>query len=487
MPDLGVGLIVAGSLYALALLGIAVSSHRRKKGRLSDFFLADRSLGLGILLLTLFATQYSGNSLSGFPGQTYREGLAYYMSVTFMVSIVGGYLLFAPRLYRASRQGGFVTPADYLEHRYGSRGLHATATAIWTLTLVNFLLAQLMALGHAFAGLTGDRIPYAVGVIVGAAVILAYEMAGGMRAVAWTDAVQGVILVLGLLLAALLLVAEVGTPAELVRAIRVAAPEKAAAPSLAVCNLWLSNFLLLGLGAPLYPQAIQRIYAARRLTDLRRALIGMAFLPHLAITTVVLVGIAGIVLFPRLSATEADQVTFLVLARLVELEPLAYLPVLLVMLAVLAAIMSTADSCLLSLSSILTKDLFARWRGLAGQAAEGLTRASAVSSFAVMAILVPVALRPLTTLWDLLVIKFEILIQLSPAFVLGTWHEDEDPRRVQAREILAGLAVGLVIALGLALTGYRSVGGFHAGTVGVAANYVTVLTARALRIRSARW
>jgi Na+/proline symporter len=207
----------------------------------------------------------------------------------------------------------------------------------------------------------------------------------------------------------------------------------------------------------------------------------MAFLPHVAITTVVLLGLAGIALFPDLPAAEADQITFRVLGHLVAERPAAFGLVLVVMLGVLAAIMSTADSCLLSLSSILTKDVFARWRGVESSAAESLTRLGSMSSILVMLALVILALRPLTTLWDLLVIKFEILIQLSPAFVLGTMHEADDPRGYSGRDILRGLAAGLVIALGLHFSGLRSWHGFHAGTLGVVVNYLTAVTSRRLR------
>lgn len=475
-------LLVACGFYVIVLLIIGWFGRRsRQSESLSDFYLASRSLGPLVLLFTLFATQYSGNSLSGFPGQTYREGLSYYMSVTFMVGIVGGYLLFAPTLYRESRRRRFVTPTDYLADRFGSPLLSYAASTILAIALINFLLAQLMALGHAFAGLTAGQIPYWAGVVGGATVILVYELLGGMRAVAWTDALQGGVLFLGLLLAALMLVRVVGSPAEIVTVIEAVAPAKLAVPSLESCALWLSSFLLLALGAPLYPQAIQRIYAAASLTDLRRALATMAVLPHVAITTVVFIGLAGIALYPDLSGAETDQITFKVLTHLVAHEPLAYWPVLVVTVGVLAAIMSTADSCLLSLSSIITKDFIARWRQLDEQQAERLTRLGSLVSVVIMAGLVLIALRPLTTLWNLLVIKFEILIQLSPAFVLGTLHSRDDARGFRSRDVLAGLTVGLVLALGLYFTGNRRWHGLHAGTLGVAANYLTVVGCRFLR------
>ncbi len=483
MPiDFGQGLVVATAVYVAMLMAIAFVSRRaRREHTLSDFYLAGRRVGPFVLLLTLFATQYSGNSLSGFPGQTYREGLSYYMSVTFMAGIVTGYLLFAPRLFRLSRSGRYVTPTDFLAARFSSPALNYLSAAIFAVTLVNYLLAQLMAMGHATAGLTGGRIPYWAGVAGGALVILVYELLGGMRAVAWTDALQGTVLVVGLALAVALLVIEVGSPAEVLREVAAVAPAKMANPSWQGCAVWLSNFLLLGLGAPIYPQAIQRIYAARRLADLKRALAAMAFLPHLAITTVVFIGIAGIALFPRLEGFASDEVTFRVLAHLVERQPLAYYPTLIVMMAVVAAIMSTADSCLLSLSSIFTKDFVARPRGLADEEAEHLARLAPLFSIAIMLVLVAIAIRPITTLWGLLVIKFEILIQLSPAFVLGTAHPRDDPRAFTARDILAGLVVGLALALTLYAAGAKQLGGVHAGTLGVIANYLVCTASRRLR------
>lgn len=482
MNDFGRDLVIWAAVYVAVLLLLGALGRRaRRDTSLADFFLAGRGIGLLVLLLTLFATQYSGNSMSGFPGQTYRRGLSYFMSVPFMVGIVSGYLLFAPRLFALARRRRYITPSDYLAERFAHPWVSYGSAAIFAITLFNFLLAQLMALGHAFAGLTGGRIPFAAGVIGGALVILIYEVLGGMRAVAWTDALQGTLLMAGMFLIAGLLAWKIGGPAQVVAGIQQVAPAKLAIPNLQTCTLWLSNFLLLALGGPLYPQAIQRIYAARRLGSLRRALAAMAFLPLIAITTVIFIGAVGIVLFPNLQGVEADQVTFKVIAHLVEIEPLAYTPALVVLIAVLAAIMSTADSCLLSLSSIFTKDFIARARGLSEKEADGLTGWTPWISGSVLAVLVGLALLQPATLWNLLVIKFEILIQLSPAFVLGTLHDKDDPKAFAARDILAGLLCGLVLALGLYATGQRSLYGFHAGTLGVGFNYLVCWGCRSSR------
>ena len=102
------GLVFIG-IYISALLLIGYLGKRAStENTLSDFYLAGRNMGVFVLLLTLYATQYSGNTLVGFAGKAYREGFTTLVSVTFMMSVIGAYLLFAPKLYRLSRKEKFL-------------------------------------------------------------------------------------------------------------------------------------------------------------------------------------------------------------------------------------------------------------------------------------------------------------------------------------------------------------------------------------------
>jgi solute:Na+ symporter, SSS family len=475
LNDLTLDLLFATLLYVVVLVVIGFAARqKRQDGTLGDVFLANRTLGPGVLLLTLFATQYSANSFQGFPGQTYREGLAYFMSVPFMIAIVAGYTLFAPRLFALSRRHQFLTPTDYLEHRYALPALNYLSAAVFIVALGNFILAQLIALGQVFSTLTNNAVPYSLVVVTGGAVVLVYQLMGGMRAVAWADVFQGTVLALGLLVIGWLVWVQIGSPAGVVSTVELLRPDLVESPDWNTNLIWLSNLALLALGAPLYPQAIQRIFAAQRLKALRTALATLAVVPLVATSIVIFVGAAGIALFPQLDRFAADQVTFRVVEYLQQTTAVAYYPAILIALAVVAAILSTADSCLLTLSSIVVKDVVARTRRVEGEALDRLTRLVPWISIVLTAVLVMLAMRPLTTLWGLLIIKFEILIQLSPAFVLGTLHDRGAAGGVQAREILAGMVTGLVVTLVLYLSGLGSVYGLHAGTVGVALNYAVV-------------
>ena len=483
MIDLGLDLLFWCTLYVVLLVVIGTMGRQaRENDTLSDFYLGGRSFGFTVLFLTFFATQYSGNSLSGIPGQTYREGLSYFMGVTFLVGIVTGYTLFAPRLYALSRRKNYLTPTDFLDDRFRSPALNFLSAAIFAWALLNFLVAQFMALGLAFAEFTRGEIPYWAAVVGGALVVVLYVLIGGMRAVAWTDTVQGILLFVGLVFIVLLIWVEVGSPLSVLRAVQVLEPEVGANPTLTVCLVWSSNFLLLALGAPLYPQAIQRIYAARRLRQLRHVLASMAVISLFVGVTVTFIGVVGIALFPQLDAMESEQVTFRVVSYLVESNTLAYYPALMVMMAVVAAIMSTADSCLLSLSSIFTKDVAARVKWLRSDNAQQVSKWAPLFSVAAMALVVGLAVRPRMTLWGLLIIKFEVLIQLSPAFVLGTLHDRDHPRAFVVRDIISGLVAGLLVTLALYASGLESLGGLHFGTVGVAVNYLVVIGHRGMRL-----
>ena len=460
---LGAGLAVG--LYLVVLVSVGYATRRRgAQTGLGDFYLAGRNLGGFVLLLTLYATQYSGNTLLGYPGEAFRLGYAWVMSVGFMMAIIVVYLLYAPRLQRLARRHAFVTPGDWITHRFGSPSLTLLANVLLILAISNYLLAQLMAMGHVTEGLSGGAVPYWVGVVLLTLVVIVYETVGGMRAVAWTDCVQGIMLLVGL---AGLLLAVVPTPAhlaDLTASVAAAAPEKVAVPSWDVSRNWFSTLLLIGFSGAVYPHAIQRIYAARDAATLKRAFGVMAFLPLVTTGVMFLVGILAIRELP--AGGDADQVMPALLTAWSTRSVLLYLLCVVVITAVVAAVMSTADSVLLSLSSILAKDVFGTTL-LAGASEERLTRAGKRLSWGVVGVLVVIALSPRVTLWGLTEIKMEILAQVAPLFVLGvTW------RRLTTAAAFAGMLAGCATYAGLLLAGRPEVWNVHAGIVGLGVNVI---------------
>ena len=463
--SLGAGAVAAVGLYLALLVGIGYVTRRQgSRTGFSDFYLAGRGLSGFVLLLTLYATQYSGNTLLGYPGEAYRLGFSWVMSIGFMMAVIVVYQLFAPQLHVLAQRHAYVTPGDWIAHRFDAPRLTLLANILLILAISNYLLAQLVAMGHVTEGLSGGTVPYWVGVVLLTLVVIIYETAGGMRAVAWTDCVQGVMLAVGLVG---LLVAVAPTPghlAELTSAIAATQPEKVAVPSWEVSRNWFSTILLIGCSAAVYPHAIQRIYAARSLETLRRSFAIMVFLPLVTTGAVFMVGMFAIQELGTTGPIDADQVVPLLLNHWSTQSLTMYVLCIVVTTAIVAAIMSTADSVLLSLSSILAKDVVGPVFMPEASDAE-LTRAGKRLSWVVVTILVGIALAPRITLWGLTEIKMEILAQVAPLFLLGVrWHG------MTGRGALAGMVVGTSVYLALLAAGLSEVWNIHAGIVALGVN-----------------
>ena len=190
------------SIYLSTLIIIGFFGYRaRQENTLKDFYLAGNGFGLAVIFLTFYATQYSGNTLFGYSGMTYRIGYAWIMCIHFMTAIIACYLIFAPKLYQRARRFNYITPTDYLQHRFCSNSINIIVTVIMIFVLSNYLLAQLMAMGRAMQGLSSadPSIAYQLGVILLTLIMVIYGTLGGIRAVAWTDVIQGTILIVGLI------------------------------------------------------------------------------------------------------------------------------------------------------------------------------------------------------------------------------------------------------------------------------------------------
>ena len=463
-----VGLVALVVYVALLLLVGEIASRSRRNLSPADHFLGGRELGVFVLFLTLYATAYSGNSLLGYPGKAYRTGFSFVMATGFMMAIIVVFHALVPRLRPAAVQRGYVTPGDFVRDRFGSepggRALVASVAILMALALANFILAQLKAMGEVASLVTGDLVPYSWGVVGLAAMILFYETRGGMRAVAWTDAAQGILMAVGLVTLLGWLLSGSGGMEQVTLEVARIRPAAVAVPDAAGCANWFSTIALLGLASVIYPQAIQRIYAARSGRALSQSFAWMTFMPLATTLVVTLIGIAAIPRLDLASGVAADGVMPVLLREWALVGVAGQAAAILVFIGALSAIMSTADSCLLSLGSLLVRDLLGQTGNSARQ-----TRMGKLLAAGVLVAIIPLALERDLTLWRLIELKMELLIQCVPAFLLGIhWT------RQSAMATLLGLLVGTAFAVGLTLTGTPKWGGLHVGVIGLGLNFVVV-------------
>jgi SSS family transporter len=456
--------------YLVVLLGLGFAGRRaRRENSLADFYLAGRSMGLFTLFLTLYATQYSGNNLLGFAAQSYRSGFTFFVSVSFMLSIIVVYWLYAPALQRLARTHNYITPGDYIRHRYGSGALVVLLNLIFILVLAGYILTNLKAVGYLVETTTGGQVPYAAGIIGLSLLMVVYETLGGMRSVAWTDALQGLTLLLGCLVIVIAMDYQYDGLQKVTSTLMTVRPDFWTPPDLRGQAGWFSLLLLVAFGAAVYPQAIQRIYAARDEAGLRRALQLMLVMPWITTFVVFLFGIVGAARFPALADAQSEHIALLLLNDLGTNVPVTAFLIVVFIAAIIAAIMSTVDSALLAISSLFTQDMA---RPLAPRLSqERLTLVGKLLSWGIMALIVLAALYLPQTIWKITVFKLELLIQAAPAMLLGIATV-----RPGAAALIAGVCVGVLVtfyikyAPGLAATPL----GINSGIWGVLANLACV-------------
>jgi len=219
------------------------------------------------------------------------------------------------------------------------------------------------------------------------------------------------------------------------------APEKAQPPDLKFVLYGLSSIFVIGFGASVYPQAIQRIYAAKSTKVLKRAFSFMIFMPLFTVLILYLLGVVSIQHFNDLTGGESDTALPRFMAILAEQSDAAYYLMVMVIVGVMAALMSTADSVLLSTSSILAIDVFGKRKNNTLSNTE-LTKLGKRISVALMIVLIVFAMIPDLLVYKIAEYKFMLSSHTAPAFILGLSYP-----KLKAKTVLKGLIAGLGISI----------------------------------------
>ncbi|MFC3419090.1 sodium:solute symporter [Salinicoccus hispanicus] len=429
--------------YGVIMLLIGVVTFMKNKkvhSSLEEYYLGGRGLGTMVLFFTFFATQYSGNTVIGYSAEAYRVGYANLVTVPFFIMIILVYLVFAPRMYRLSKKHNIVTPVDWLEMKFKSKAVSILAAILMLYALGNFLLEQLIAIGQGVAGLTGGTVPYQAGVIFFIVIMIIYGWLGGMRSVAYTDTMQGIALLVGVFMLLIGTIIYFGGLPAAGDYIRTYSPENLGVPEGGGLVRWTNFLILVGIGAAVYPNAIQRIFSAKNERALKRSLTQMAWMPFLTAGVVFVIGILSYTAFPNLNVEESEQIVGMMASAIANENIIFYIAMVLLFGGIIAAIVSTADSVLLTFSSIISKDIYGRYINPDATDNKKILVGKIIGVIAV-GFLLMIAWNPPGTLYQIFVLKLEILVQVAPALILGLYWE-----RSHARSVFAGMLIGALVA-----------------------------------------
>ena len=362
MPENTTSINVVFVVYLAAMLGVGFLFFRRTEST-SDYFLGDRKLDKWVAALSAQASDMSGWLLLGLPGAAYLSGLsASWIAVGLLAGTYLNWRFVARRLrHFTGVSEDIITISDYLEHRFREkRNLLRIISALFILVFfMIYTSSGFVAGGKLFS--TVFHIPYSTGLLLGAAVVVSYTFLGGFNAVCWTDFFQGTLMLVAILVVPVVILdsaAMSGTVRTSFEELNASAPSYFslfgdASTGVFALAVGTVSSLAWGLGYFGQPHILVRFMAIRSADDVAVARrIAMVWVT-LSLIGAVSVGILGRMTGPMLEGPDAEKI-FMVLVGLLFPGLLAGV----FLAAILAAIMSTADSQLLVTTSAFTEDFY---------------------------------------------------------------------------------------------------------------------------------
>jgi len=396
--------------YMAGVFLIAVIAHRylKRSDFEAEYYVGGRNFGAWVLAMSWVATLASGGSFLGYPSLVYSYGwsMAFWVSGSTVTALVGLGIV-GKRINRLARQSGALTLVDLLRDRFKNNSLGVVYALVIVFVTSVYLIAQFVAGARILQTMLGTT--YETGLVLFTFSVVAYTTYGGFRAVAWTDTLQGIVMIVGIVLLVPFAVSAVGglekamlrgdrplaarpdpaaqirgvkpqrhaylygpgpqkIPQNIERLIEERGEQPAAQQPLAPLQpqptstpdpqpwlpigMGISMFMLRSLGAVMMPTTVPRMLAFKDTRALRRALMLLA--PYFLLlhgSSLISMNCAHS-LNLGLAPYESDQVVPK-LAAAVAPKILSGLLV----AAPYAAVMSTVDSALLVISASLVRDL----------------------------------------------------------------------------------------------------------------------------------
>jgi len=448
-------------LYLLVMIAIGLFFSNKSKN-LSDYFLGGRQMGALPTALSAQASDMSGWLLMGLPGALYLLGFCEaWIAIGLGIGTYLNWLLVAKRLrvYSYGLDNALTMP-EYLSNRFGAKGnaLNIVMAIFITIFFLIYTASAIVSCGTLFSTVFGWS--YNMSLVIGWVIILIYTVLGGFMAVCWTDVIQGILMFLAILFTACTLMIIVGGTVS----VNVGEVSQTYFSFGASWKSIVSN-LAWGLGYFGMPHIVVRFMAIKSpemiKTSRRVAMVWVV----ISLAAACLIGIFGRAYLGMNGAFLPDgahESIFLVLVQ--DLFP----PVLvgLFMAAVLAAVMSTADSQLLVSASAITNDLIKNVRPQTSD--KKLVWISRIAVFVIACIALIIAWNPENSIMGLVANGWAGLgSAFGPIMLCSLFW-----RKTTLKGGIAGIIVGGVVSLAwaefLAHTGiYAMIPGFFLGLLAI--------------------
>jgi len=430
--------------YLAVVVYIGIFAFRRSTGRAKaeDYFLASRSLGPFVFLLSLFGTNMTAFAILGSSGHAFSNGIVTFglMASSSALIIPLTILLIGTRVWALGKKHGFMTPVQLFRDRWECGHIGTLIFAVQAVLLVPYIVIGVMGGGTTLSAISGGLVPFWLGGAIVAMVVMSYVFFGGMRGTAWVNAFQTVLFLCFGAIAVVVIGAGMGGFSQVMERI-------AAAPALAplltrerISPYYFFSYTFIPLSAIAFPHICIFCLTARRMNQFKKTVIFYPLCIMAIWLPCVFLGVTAnqvkdvpaiqaklqarralVTQGPTLAPEQRDElrekaagddVILLLLKRYAPLWLAGLLGA-----GIMAAVMAS-DSQILALSTMFTEDIFAYYGGKArfGETVQVMTGRIFVIILTVFAYVV--ALQAPETIFELAIqYAFSGYAALSPLLV----------------------------------------------------------------------
>jgi SSS family solute:Na+ symporter len=341
------------AFYMLLVLMVGGLSHRLFRGTGEDYFLATRTIGPFVLLMSLFGTNMTAFALLGGAGEAYRSGIGVFTLMPSAAALVipGAFFFVGTRLWALGKRHGYITQVQYFRDRYESNNLGLLLFVVLVALVVPYLLIGIMGGGLTLSWITDGQVPEWVGGLVICLVVMIYVTYGGLRGTAWANTFQTLVF---MILGAATFIYVINAMGGMGNVIGQLQEQHA---DLLVRGDHFSpikvlTYTLIPLSAGMFPHMFMHWLTASKLSNFRTTLVAYPICIAIVWVPSVLMGLVGNIPFPGLSVPASNSILVRLISHFAP-EVLAGL----LGAGVFAAVMSSLDSQVLSLGTMFTQDI----------------------------------------------------------------------------------------------------------------------------------
>jgi SSS family solute:Na+ symporter len=469
MADWQIAMVMMIGYLVIALVVGVLAGRGRDHSSVEEFAVAGGKLGMVVMWFLMGGAVFSAFSFLGAPGWAYAKGAPAFYIITYTAFAILPWYIIGPKISRIGKKFNLYTLAGFLKNRYNSRALAIIIGLLSVLAFVQYLATQLKGMAYIFSIMTEGRIPFWLGALLAYGIVVLYVATGGLRAAAWSDVLQGALMIIISWVIGFVVVFQLhGGPTNMFTSIIESKPgflEIGLQGSNMSPMSYSTTILVSVLGFLMWPHLFSKSYASTPKVIKKTVLVYPIF--ALFLVPLLFIGFAAVTTISPDQVGSPDEILPYIVTSMLSMPGWVYG---LVGAGALAAAMSSADAITHSASLEFTDGFIKNiWTDLSDKTVLMIMR---IGIFVIGGVAYYITIFGGQGLIALLLGAYGSIVQFVPA-VYGALYW----KRVSTSGIIAGILVGTVINYYYQLVAESTPLGIHAGILGLIANIIIVVIA----------